>query len=67
MLSREQVEAYRAMSPEERWREVEALMDLAWRTLQQLPDEEVARRLALDRKWHDEGDEIMLEHLRRHR
>lgn len=65
MLSKAQIEAYRTMSQAERWREVEALMTLAWRSLQQLPHEEVARRLAEDRRRHDEADEIMLEHLRR--
>lgn len=67
MLSPERIEAYRKMSPEERWREVEALMTLAWRMLKQLPHEEVARRLAIDQQQHDEADEIVLEHLRRHR
>ncbi len=37
MLSPSQIEAYRRMSPAERWREVEALMTLAWRSLKQLP------------------------------
>ena len=65
MLSDAQIQAYREMSQEERWREVEALMTLAWRMLKELPHEEVARRLALDQRLHDEGDEIMLAHLRR--
>jgi hypothetical protein len=65
MLDEARLEAYRKMSPAERWREVEALMTFAWRTLKQLPREEVERRLAIDRKWHDDGDEIILAHLRR--
>jgi hypothetical protein len=65
MVSDAQIQRYRAMSQEERWREVEALMTFAWRFLQQLPHEEVARRLALDRQKHDESDEAMLAHLRR--
>lgn len=40
-------------------------MTFAWRFLRQLPEEEVSRRLALDRRQHDEGDEIVLAHLRR--
>lgn len=65
MLSDERIEAYRMMSQEERWREVEELMTFAWRFLKQLPHEEVERRLAFDRKQHDESDEIVLAHLRR--
>lgn len=65
MLSTDKLEAYRAMTPEERWREVEELMTFAWRFLKQLPDEEVERRLAYDRREHDKADAIVLEHLRR--
>jgi hypothetical protein len=65
MLSQAQIEAYRKMTQEERWREVEALMTFAWRYLQQLPKDEVARRLAYDQRQHDEADEIMLAHLRK--
>lgn len=66
MLSEEQLEAYRNMSQEERWREVEALMTYAWRYLQTLPAEEVQRRLDLDAAEHDKSDQIMLAHLRKY-
>ena len=65
MLSDARIEAYRKMPQAERWREVEELMTFAWRFLKQLPEEEVERRLAEDRRRHDEGDEIVLAHLRR--
>ena len=65
MLSEDKIKAYRAMSQEERWREVEQLMDFAWSFLKQLPHEEVARRLEQDRRQHDEGDAIIDAHLRR--
>ena len=65
MLSDAKIEAYRKMTQEERWREVEQLMTFAWRFLKQLPEEEVARRLAHDRQQHDESDAIVLAHLRR--
>ena len=65
MISEAQLEAYRRMTPEERWREVEALMTMAWRMLKELPHEEVERRLAYDRAQHDQSDAIMLEYLRR--
>ena len=65
MLGKDRIAAYRSMSQEERWREVEQLMTLAWRSLQELPPEEVQRRLDRDRQEHDRADEIMLAHLRR--
>lgn len=65
MRSEAQLEAYRQMTPEERWREVEALMTLAWRMLKELPHEEVERLLAYDRAQHDKSDALILEHLRR--
>lgn len=53
------------MTPEERWREVEELMTLAWRSLLELPEEERQRRLAIIREEHEVSDRIVLEHLRR--
>lgn len=66
MLSEEKLEAYRRMTPEERWREVEELRTLAWRDLCALPPEERERRLAIIRQEHEESDAIKLEHLRRY-
>jgi hypothetical protein len=65
MLSEAQLEAYRSMTVEERWQEVEALMTLAWRFLKALPHEEAERRLAYDREQHDKSDAIILDYLRR--
>jgi len=64
MIGHDQVERYRMMSQPERWREVEALMSFAWRSLKQLPAEERTRRLKEDERRHDEADEIVLAHLR---
>ncbi len=64
MLSNSKIEAYRRMSPGERWREVEELMSLAWRTLQALPDDELQRRVQVIRNEHDLSDAIILERLR---
>ena len=64
MLSDAKIEAYRRMTPEERWREVEELMTLAWRTLLAMPEEERNRRLALIREEHEESDAIILAKLR---
>jgi hypothetical protein len=65
MLSPEKIDAYRRMAPEERWREVEELMTIAWRALLALPEEERQRRLAVIRDEHEESDRIVLEHLGR--
>lgn len=64
MLSDAKIEAYRRMTPEQRWREVEQLMTLAWRRLLAMPEEEHNRRLALIREEHEASDAILLEKLR---
>jgi len=64
MLSPERIQAYRRMSPEERWRQVEELMTLAWRTLRALPREERERRLAVVRAEHEASDAALLARLR---
>ena len=63
MLSQRKLEAYRKMTPEERWREVEELMTLAWRSLLELPEDERQRRLKVIREEHEASDRILLEHL----
>lgn len=65
MLDEERLQRYRAMTCEERWREVEELMTLAWRSLLELSEEERRRRLDLVREEHELSDAIILEHLRR--
>jgi hypothetical protein len=65
MLSNEKIEAYRRMTPEMRWHEVEELMTIAWRALLELPEEERQRRLAVIREEHEESDRHLFEHLKR--
>ena len=65
MLSDAKIDSYRRMTPEERWREVEELMTLAWRSLLELTPEDRERRLAVIREEHETSDGIILEHLRR--
>ena len=65
MLSEEKIRAYRRMSPEERWSEVEELMTFAWRSLLDLSEEERRRRLLLIREERDASDSALLEHLGR--
>ena len=61
MLSKERLEAYRRMTPEERWRETSALMVYAWEALLQLPFEERERRLAVARLQHRLSNDAMAE------
>jgi hypothetical protein len=65
VLSEEQIELYRRMSIEERWRIVEELMTLAWRALLELPYEERERRLQIAREEHDAGCRALAEALRK--
>jgi hypothetical protein len=66
VLSEEQLESYRRMSVEERWRITEELMTLAWRALLEMPYEERERRLQLAREEHDRSNQALLESLRGH-
>jgi len=50
--SREQIEAFRRMTPEERWKISAQLMEFAWRSLLALVPEERERRLELARRQH---------------
>lgn len=65
MLSARKLEEYRRMAPGDRWREVEELMTLAWRSLLDLPPGERQRRLDMIREEHEASDRIIIEHLRR--
>ena len=65
MLSERKLEAYRRMTPEERWQEVEELMTLAWRSLLELPAEERQRRLNVIREEHEESDRVLLAELKK--
>lgn len=65
MLSEAKLQAYRRMTPEQRWREVEELMTLSWRSLLELPEPERLRRLALIREEHERSNRAMLNHFRK--
>lgn len=64
MQSREQIEAFRRMPPEERWKVTVELMEFAWRSLLELPPEERERRLDLARRRHCESNEALAAALR---
>ena len=50
MLSKERLEAYRRMTPAEKWAETLALLDYGWEMLMRLPPEERERRLEIMRR-----------------
>jgi hypothetical protein len=58
--SKEQIEAYRRMTPQERWKITADLMELAWRTLLALTPEDRERRLELARRQHDLSNEAIV-------
>lgn len=66
MLDDAQIEAYRNMTPEERWRITEELMDIAWAAMLDLPEGERNRRLRIIEEEHDRSDAIMIAHLRKY-
>jgi hypothetical protein len=57
--SREQIEAFRRMTPQERWKITAQLMEFAWRSLLALDPEERERRLAAARREHDVSNEAI--------
>lgn len=60
MQSREQIEAYRRMTPQERWRITAQLMEFAWRSLLALEPEERERRLEAARRQHRLSNEAIV-------
>ncbi len=57
--SPEQIEAFRRMTPEERWRITAQLMEFAWRSLLALDPAERERRLDLARRHHRLSNEAI--------
>jgi len=50
VLSKERLEAYRKMTPAQRWAETLALFEYGWEILMRLPPEERERRLDIARR-----------------
>lgn len=64
MMSSDQIEAFRRMSPAERWKLQVELMDAAWEDLEKLPLEELRRRMEYLRRSHEEGNRRIAERFR---
>lgn len=64
MRSPEQIEAFRRMTPEERWKITSGLMELAWRDLLRLSTEERERLLAVARRHHRRTNDAIAAALR---
>lgn len=54
VLSKERLEAYRRMTPAQKWQETLLLLDYGWEMLLRLPYEERERRLAIMRRERQE-------------
>jgi hypothetical protein len=59
MYSREQIEAFRRMTPTERWKITSQLMEFAWRSLMALDPQERERRLEIARRHHRLSNEAI--------
>ena len=59
MLSTSQIEAFRRMTPEERWRITAELMEFSWRYLLTLDPAERERRLEIARRHHRLSNEAI--------
>jgi hypothetical protein len=59
VLSPEQIEVFRRMTPEERWKITSQLMEFAWRSLLALDPEERGRRLEIARRHHRLSNEAI--------
>jgi hypothetical protein len=57
--SREQIEAFRRMTPQERWKITAQLMEFAWRSLLALDPDERERRLEAARRQHRLSNEAI--------
>lgn len=60
MRSPEQIEAFRRMTSEERWKIFSQLMDFAWRSLLTLDPKERERRLEIARRHHRLSNEAIV-------
>lgn len=59
MMSPAQIESFRRMTPEERWKITSQLMEFAWRSLLALDPEERERRLEIARRHHQLSNEAI--------
>ena len=66
MMGAEQLDLYRRLTPSERWQMLAQLMDAAWSDLQRLPPQEQVHRWEYLRRSHEEGNQRLLLHLRKH-
>lgn len=64
MLSPERLEAYRRMSPQEKWEEFRSLLDSGWEMLMSLPAEERERRLEIMRVEHQKTNDLIVKALK---
>ena len=64
MLSKERLEAYRRMTPAQKWAETLALADYGWQMLLRLAPEERERRLEIMRREHQATNDAVAKALK---
>jgi hypothetical protein len=64
MLSKERLEAYRRMTPQQKWAETCELIDAGWQILLSLSPEERERRLEIMRREHEAGNDAIVKALK---
>jgi hypothetical protein len=64
MLSKERLEAYRKMTPAQKWEETLMLLDFGWEILSSLPHAERERRLAIMRRQQEESNDAVAKALK---
>ena len=64
MLSKERLEAYRRMTPAQKWAETLALADYGWQMLLRLAPEERERRLEIMRREHQPTNDAVAKALK---
>ena len=63
-MSRSQLEAFRSMTVQERWKLQVELMNAAWEEMETLAPEELTRRMDYLNRTHEEGNRRILERFR---
>ena len=64
MMGQEQVEAFRNMTPSERWKLQVRLMDSAWEEMLKLDATELSRRLDYLNRQHEIGNQRIIDRFR---
>ncbi len=65
MLSAEAIQYIRSMTPDEKWRNMFAAIESAWKRISSLPAVEQEKLIAYIRKRHELSNRLMIERIRK--